>query len=92
MIGLTGKVGFASPITEQKFSTRRTAGVELVATLALAVCLVIAATAVSINVALAQSLGAVDGDGSAPCAIATLLGLLFAGMGGLTFVALRERR
>jgi hypothetical protein len=92
MTELTGKVGFASPITEQKFSTRRTAGIELMATLALAVCLVVAATAVSINVAFAQSLGSVGVDGRAPCAIATLLVLFFAGMGGMTFITLRERR
>ena len=72
MTPLTGKVGFASPITEQKFSTRRTAGIELMATLALAVCLVIAAAAVSINVARAQSRGGASGS-SAPYPIATLL-------------------
>jgi hypothetical protein len=55
MAELTGRVGFASPITEQKFFKRRHAGIELIATVALAISLVIAATAVSIGMARAQS-------------------------------------
>jgi hypothetical protein len=58
MTELTGMVGFASPITEQKFSRRRNLGVELLATVALAISLVIAATAVSIGMARAQTLRA----------------------------------
>ena len=50
---LTGTVGFASPMAEHIISRRRH-GVELFATLALAVSLVIAATAVSIGMARAQ--------------------------------------
>ena len=56
MTTLTGKVGFASPISEKALSKKRTLGVELIATLALAVSLIIAATAVSFGVARAQSL------------------------------------
>ena len=56
MIELTGKVGFASPVSEKVLSKKRTLGVELIATLALAVSLIIAATAVSFGVARAQSL------------------------------------
>jgi hypothetical protein len=59
MIELPGTVGFASPISDKKFIKRRRAGVELFATLALAVSLVIAATAVSIG-ARAQMLHAVN--------------------------------
>jgi hypothetical protein len=55
MPALTGKVGFASPISEKVSSKKRTLGVELVATLALAVSLIVAATAVSFGVARAQS-------------------------------------
>jgi hypothetical protein len=54
MTALTGKVGFASPISENVSSRKNTLGVELIATLALAVCLIIAATAVSFGVARAQ--------------------------------------
>ena len=56
MTELTGKVGFASPVSEKALSKKRTRGVELIATLALAVSLIIAATAVSFGVARAQSL------------------------------------
>jgi hypothetical protein len=56
MTTLTGKVGFASPHSEKALWKKRTLGVELIATLALAVSLIIAATAVSFGVARAQSL------------------------------------
>jgi hypothetical protein len=55
MPDLTGKAGFASPIADKTFAKRRRAGVELFATLALAISLVIAATAVSIGVARTQA-------------------------------------
>jgi hypothetical protein len=92
MTELTGKVGFASPRTEQKFSKRRSAGIELLATVALAVSLLIAATAVSIGMARAQALGAVPHSDGTPLAIAVLLGLVFVSMGGLTAIAARDRR
>jgi hypothetical protein len=66
MTELTGKVGFASPISEKTLSKKRTLGVELIATLALAVSLIIAATAVSFGVARAQS-PAVAGNGGTEC-------------------------
>jgi hypothetical protein len=59
MTELPGNVGFASPMTERKSSTRN-AAVELLATVALAVSLVIAGTAVSIGMARAQVLHAVS--------------------------------
>ncbi len=55
MTALTGKVGFASPNSEKSLSRKRTAGVELIATLAFAFSLIVAATAVSFGVARAQS-------------------------------------
>ena len=57
MAELTGMVGFASPIAENRLSRRRHVCVELIATVVLAVSLVIAATAVSIGMARAQALG-----------------------------------
>jgi hypothetical protein len=54
MTELTGMVGFASPAKHKTFANRRRLGVELFATAALAACLVIAATAVSIGMARAQ--------------------------------------
>jgi hypothetical protein len=55
MAELTGKVGFASPISEKVLSRKQTLGIELIATLVLAVSLIVAAAAVSIGVARAQS-------------------------------------
>jgi hypothetical protein len=57
MTELSGMVGFASPVTEKRLSRRRTLGLELLATASLAVCLGIAATAVSIGMARAQAFG-----------------------------------
>ncbi len=54
MTELAGHVGFASPMTARTFSRRRTSRVELLATAALAISLIVAATAVSIGVARAQ--------------------------------------
>jgi len=59
MTELTGMAGFTSSIAENTFAKRRRAGVELFATLALAVSLLVAATAVSIGMARAQALHAV---------------------------------
>ena len=55
MTKLTGMVGFASPTKKKTIAKRRRLSVELCATLALAVSLVVAATAVSIGVARAQA-------------------------------------
>jgi hypothetical protein len=64
--------------------TRPVASVELIATVALALSTIVAATAVSIGIARADVFGIrADGD-SAPFAIALLVGLLLLAMGGLT--------
>jgi hypothetical protein len=91
MTELTGTVGFASPVNGKKFSKRR-AAVELAATVALAVCLVVAATAVSIGMARAQALGAVTHGDGARLALAGFLGLAMAGIGGLNALAGRRRQ
>ena len=94
MTELNGKVGFASPAAENRFIKRRHAGVELIATLALAISLVIAATAVSIGATRAQVLGVVGNSTDASLALAALLGLVLAGvagMAGLTALAARNR-
>jgi hypothetical protein len=65
---------------------RRVAPVELIATIALALSTIIAATAVSIGIARADAFG-MRGDGdAAPLAIALLIGLLLSAMGGLTAI------
>jgi hypothetical protein len=56
MTELTGMAGFTSPTAGKAAAKRRRAGVELFATLALAVSLLVAATAVSIGMARAPVL------------------------------------
>ncbi len=84
-----------TPLAEPTFSCtrrrqirRQILGVELFATVALAVCLMIAATAVSIGVARAHALpsfGTITGD--APMAETMFFDVIAAGVGGLATVA-----
>jgi len=55
-----GVAGFTAPIAQKTVAKRRRAGVEIFATLALAVSLLVAAAAVSIGMARAQALHAVN--------------------------------
>ena len=87
---LTGRVGFDHPIAEKRPLKQRVVALELAATVALAVSLAIAATAVSIGMARADTLALTDSDG-APFAVALFLSLVIAGMGGLTAIMARER-
>ena len=82
-----GKVGFASPAADSKCVKRRHVAIELIATVALAVSLIIAVTAVSIGAARAQVLGAVAHNKDASLAIGAVAVLVMArggGIGGLT--------
>ena len=74
MAELTGMVGFAPPISQKNASRQRTLKVELIATAALAVSLVIAATAVSIGVARAHALATVGNNHVMLVAIAGVRG------------------
>jgi hypothetical protein len=78
MTDLTERAGFGSPIAEKTFAKRRRLGVELFATLALAVSLIVAATAVSIGVARAQAGYTMSGSGT-PAAVSAFLGTMMAG-------------
>ena len=81
-----GKVGFASPAAGSKCVKRRHVAIELVATVALAVSLIIAVTAVSIGAARAQVLDAVGQNKDASLTIAAIAGfvaLVMAGVGGI---------
>jgi hypothetical protein len=60
--------------------------VELITTAALALSTAVAVTAVSIGIARADVVGAVAKGDGAPFAVALLIGLLLAAMGGLTAV------
>jgi len=56
MAAPTGGIGFAPPRRDKRLARRRTAAIELIATISLTVSLVIAATAVSLgNRALSRS-------------------------------------
>jgi hypothetical protein len=89
----TGTVGFSAPIAEKTFSRSRSPirrqilGIELFASVALVVCLIIALTAVSIGVARAQALAPAGGSrDDAPVAVAVFFGVMLASMGGLTAI------
>jgi hypothetical protein len=91
MTELTGKAGFASPIVQRRLTRRRILGVELIATLALTVSLIVAATAVSIGVARAQAFANFGRNDRAPFAVALLFGAIMVGMGGLTAIVTSDR-
>jgi len=91
MTKLTGPVGFASPVSTKRIKRCRLLGIELFATVALAVSLLIAATAVSIGVARAQAFANFHYSDRAPVAVALLFGTVVAGMGGLSAILTGER-
>jgi hypothetical protein len=92
MTKLTGKVGFASPVSTKRIARCRNVGVEMIATMALVVCLVIAVTAVSIGMARAQAFADIGRHDHAPYAVALFFGAVMAGMGGLTAMVAGERQ
>ncbi len=85
--------GFSPPTDRALGSERRTmAAAELIASIGLAVSTLIAATVVSIGIARADVASNVIDNESGVFALALLLGLLFIGMGGLTFLSLPHHR
>ncbi len=72
----------ATPVSK----ARPVARVELIAMIALALLTLIAITAVSIGIARADVFGTRSDPGTASLAIALFVGLLLAGMGGLTAI------
>ena len=92
MTELTGKVGFASAVSTKRITRCRIVGVELIATMALVVCLIIAVTAVSIGVARAQAFADIGRHDRTPFAVALFFGAVMAGMGGLTAMVAGERQ
>jgi len=87
---LTDGVGFVSPSVRTSAAKRRFARAELIATIALAVCLVVALTAVSIGMARADTLGIIAETDSGRLALAVMLGLVLVGMGGVTALMSRS--
>jgi hypothetical protein len=92
MTELTGKVGFTSAVSTNRITRCRIVGVELIATMALVVCLIIAVTAVSIGMARAQAFANFDRHDHAPFAVALFFGAVMAGMGGLTAMVAGDRQ
>jgi hypothetical protein len=86
---LTDQVGFAPPTARRRAVRRRFALAELIATIALAVCLVVALTVVSIGMARADALTAVAEPDSARLALAITLGVIMIAMGGITVLVTR---
>jgi hypothetical protein len=81
--------GFRHPADRPLGTEHRTVALtELVASLTLAFCTLIAATVVSIGIARADvASNVIDNEGSV-FVVALVLGLLFIGMGGLTILSL----
>jgi hypothetical protein len=85
-MSLNDNTGFGRP------SRERSALAELVATAGLALSTIIAATAVSIGIARADTISGVVDNDMGMFALALLLGLIFIGMGGLTAIMLPSPR
>ena len=87
-------IGFQHPVRNRRpLTPRNVAFAELIMTSALVISIVVAATAVGIGIAradMASALGNGGHDGTV--AIGTLLGLLIAGMGGITAAVTRRVR
>jgi len=81
--------GFTAPNGRALGCERRTVALaELLTTVALTICTLVAATVVSVGIARADvATNVIDSEGSM-FAIALVLGLLFIGMGGLTMLTL----
>jgi hypothetical protein len=81
--------GFMPPAERVLGRERRNVAIaQLVTTIALALCTILAATVVSVGMARADVVGNVIDNESSLFAIALLLGLLFIGLGGLTVLSL----
>lgn len=85
----TQSAGFMPPAERVLGRERRNVVIaELITTIALALCTLVAVTVVSVGIAHADVVGNVIDNESSLFAIALLLGLLFIGMGGLTILSL----
>jgi heme/copper-type cytochrome/quinol oxidase subunit 3 len=93
MRAIIKSTGFTPPTNRTLGSERRNVvAAELIASIGLAVSTLVAATVVSIGIARADVASNVIDNESGVFAIALLLGLLFIGMGGLTFLSLPHHR
>ena len=85
--------GFHAPIERPLGGERRRVALaELVTSIALALCTIVAATAVTVGIARANVAGnVIDNEGSL-FAVSLLLGLIFIAMGGLTMFSLPRHK
>ena len=86
---LIDRVGFERPIRRVPSPRRQAASLQLMASIALAVCTVVAATVVSIGIARADVPAAAQ-SADVSFALAVLLGLVLGGWGWLTVVMTRD--
>ena len=85
--------GFAAPSSHALGHERRTvAFAELIASVALALCTIVAATVVTVGIARADVGGDVVGNEGGLFAVALLLGLIFIGFGSISMLPPRGRR
>ncbi|HEY6753940.1 MAG TPA: hypothetical protein VI077_04395 [Pseudolabrys sp.] len=85
--------GFMPPANRALGRERRTAAfAELIASIALVLSTLVAATVVSVGIARADVASSVIDNEGGLFAIALLLGVLFIGMGGLTMLSLPHPR
>ena len=85
------ELGFHHPMRcDRALQKRGNTFAGLITSIALLFSIVVAATAVSIGIARAGALAAVA-EGDNPLAVAAFLGLLFAGMGGITAAVTMRR-
>jgi len=85
-------IGFQHPVRSRRpLTPRNVAFAELIMTSALVISIAVAATAVGIGIARADVTGTLGGGGhDGAIAIAAFLGLLIAGMGGITAAVTRR--
>ena len=84
-------IGFQHPVRSRRpLTPRNVAFAELIMTSALVLSIAVAATAVGIGIARAEAASALSGNHDGTLALATLLGLLIAGMGGITAAVTRR--
>lgn len=85
--------GFAAPTDRTLGQERRTVAVaQLVTTVGLALCIIVAATVISAGIARANVAAHVIDNEGGLFAVALLLGLLFIGIGGFTILNLPHGR
>ena len=84
-------IGFQHPVRNRRpLTPRKVAFAELSMTFALVLSIAVAATAIGIGIARAEAASALSGNHDGTLALATLLGLLIAGMGGITAAVTRR--